>query len=233
MNDILNDTKALKTTITAALAQSRAVREIDVFALLNPEMAANPIMKGKREPRVPAAVLIPIIDRADEPMVVLNRRTKNMPTHARQIAFPGGKVQANDENRIATALREAEEENGIIADNVDVLGRLGDHLGGYNFAVSPIVGIIDPQTDYIRCEREVDEIFEVPLSFVLNMDNHIIQQKEDRGVTFNMPAMPYKEYQTWGLTAAMLRSFAEVIAVQNNTPHLAIDDIYQATLKEG
>ena len=160
-----------------------------------------------------AAVLVPIIDHDTGPTVLLTVRSSDMPSHAGQISFPGGKVEEGDENRIATALREAEEEVGIDPALVEIVGDMGVHFGGKGFAVTPVVGIVHPDAAYAPCPREVAEIFEVPLAFLLDPTNHTIEQKQARGVTYNMFVVQYQDYHIWGLTAGVINSLALMMGV--------------------
>lgn len=112
-------------------------------------------------------------------------------------------------------MREAEEEVAIPRDRVDVIGSLGVHNGGLGFSVTPVIGMVQPDVALSACPREVAEIFEVPLSFVANLDNHITEERDHKGVKYNMFAAPFGRFHIWGLTAGILRSFASTL--QNST----------------
>lgn len=152
----------------------------------------------------PAAVLVPIIDHPGEMTVLLTRRPDHMNKHAGQVAFPGGRVDPSDLHPVAAALREAEEEVGLSSHHVEIVGRLDDYHTGTGFQITPIVGIVTPGFVLKACDREVAEIFEVPLSFLMNPENHQRKQTEFKGRMAQYYAMPYKEYNIWGATAGML-----------------------------
>ena len=185
-----------------------------IFEEINPHLEFSPIMDARPRSYRDAAVLVPIIDHATGPTLLLTVRSSDMPSHAGQISFPGGKVEEQDENRIATALREAEEEVGIDPSYVEIVGDMGVHFGGKGFAVTPVVGIIHPDANYEPCPREVAEIFEVPLSYLLQADNHTIEVREAKGTKYNMFAVPYQDYHIWGLTAGVINSLVQMMGVQ-------------------
>lgn len=201
-----------RARIEANLKRGSSQRIRALFAEINPHLVGDASFESRwTEKRKEAAVLIPIIPRADGPKVVMTVRSHDMPSHAGQISFPGGKVHPEDENRVATALREAHEEVNIEPSAVDVIGCLGVHQGGLGFSVTPVVGVVDPRVDIRPCPREVAEVFEAPLGFVANLENHITEQREHKGVQYNMFATPYEQYHIWGLTAGILRTLAEIL----------------------
>lgn len=203
---------ALRARIAGNLHRASAQSIRDTFRELNPHLAADKLFERRwTEERKDAAVLVPIIPRAGGATVLFTVRSTDMPSHAGQISFPGGKAEDGDTDREATALREAHEEVNIAPDAVDIVGRLGVQHGGYGFSVTPVVGIVDPAADIRPCPREVDEVFEAPLAFFANFENHITEERTHNGVAYNMFAAPYDRFHIWGLTAAILRNFAEVL----------------------
>lgn len=164
---------------------------------LNPDMLT-------RRPLTPAAVLVPIINRGPVMTVLLTRRTDTLPDHAGQISFPGGRIEADDASAEAAALRETEEEVGLDRRHVDVLGRLDDYVTGTGFAVTPVVGMIEPPFDLTPQADEVAEAFEVPLAFLLDPANHQRHERIINGRDRHFYAMPYHDYFIWGATAGML-----------------------------
>ncbi|MEM9262842.1 MAG: CoA pyrophosphatase [Pseudomonadota bacterium] len=202
----------VKSLISKNLQRTSSKRIRSLFSEINPGLVGDKLFESRwSDKRKDAAVLIPIIARQKEPTVLLTVRSSDMPSHAGQISFPGGRVQPEDQNRVDTALRETEEEVGIPRQSVDVVGELGLHEGGLGFSVTPVVGIIDPYVSLTLCEREVAEAFEVPLGFVADLNNHVTERRTHKGVDYNMFAAPYKEYHIWGLTAGILRTFAETL----------------------
>lgn len=188
----------------------RQVRSL--FSEINPHLVGDKFFESRwSDIRKDAAVLIPVMNRPDGPTLLMTVRSSDMPSHAGQISFPGGKVQAEDENRTATALREANEEVNIPPEMVSVVGELGIHKGGLGFSVTPVIGFVDQEAPIKPCPREVAEIFEVPVSFFANLDNHIIEEREHKGTKYNMFAVPFGNYHIWGLTAGILRTLAEVL----------------------
>jgi 8-oxo-dGTP pyrophosphatase MutT (NUDIX family) len=198
-------------------ADARRVRAL--FTEINPHLAADARFENRwTTKRQDAAVLIPIVDRADGPTVLLTVRSSDLASHAGQISFPGGRVDPGDADRVATALREAEEEVGIPRAAVDVVGALGVHHGGLGFAVTPIVGVV-AATAPIRPEpREVAEVFEAPLDWCADLRNHTTEEREHQGVKYRMFAAPYGRFHIWGLTAGILRSLAETLQPDGGGP---------------
>jgi 8-oxo-dGTP pyrophosphatase MutT (NUDIX family) len=201
-----------RAQIEANLNRASAQRVRALFSEINPHLVGDKLFEGRwSDIRKDAAVLVPIIPRVQGYTVLLTVRSSDMPSHAGQISFPGGKTHPEDRDSTATALREAHEEVNILPSAVDVIGALGVHKGGLGFSVTPIVGLVDPQTDFQPCPREVAEIFEVPLSFVADLGNHVTEQREHKGVRYNMFAAPYDRFHIWGLTAGILRTLAETL----------------------
>ncbi|MEM8773104.1 MAG: CoA pyrophosphatase [Pseudomonadota bacterium] len=207
-----DDIAELRNRIERNLGRASAKRLRALFSEINPHLVGDKMFESRwSDIRKNAAVLVPIIPRKTGPTVLLTVRSSDMPSHAGQISFPGGKVEPGDETRTHTALREAHEEVNILPGEVDVIGNLGVHEGGLGFSVTPVVGIVDPEADIRPCPREVQEVFEAPLSFVFDLSNHITEQREHKGVRYNMFAAPYGDYHIWGLTAGILRTLAETL----------------------
>ncbi|MFN0023389.1 MAG: CoA pyrophosphatase [Parvularculaceae bacterium] len=201
-----------RETISANLERVSAQRVRALFTEINPHLAEDLRFENRwTTKRQDAAVLVPIIDRADGPTVLLTVRSSQLASHAGQISFPGGRVDDGDADRIATALREAHEEVGIPPAAVDVLGALGVHHGGLGFAVTPVVGIVDARAPIAANPHEVAEIFEAPLAWFADLANHTTEEREHQGVAYRMFAAPYGGFHIWGLTAGILRSLAETL----------------------
>ena len=200
--------------LVTAMKHQEAMRERQLFAELNPGLAHSPIMKQAPTNPKPAAVLIPIIDRREGPSVLFTLRTPDMPSHPGQISFPGGGIKPPDDGPVTTALRETQEEVGIPSGAVEVVGQFGVHFGGLGYAVTPVVGIIHPDQSFDPCPREVAEIFEVPLEFLLDPTNHIVEDRTYKGVDYKMFAVPYQNWRIWGLTAGIIHTLTNVMAAK-------------------
>ncbi len=164
---------------------------------------------------MPASVLIPIVMR-EQPTVLLTERTIHLSTHSGQIAFPGGKVDEDDVDASATALREASEEIGLDSAFVQILGVLPRYVTGSAFVITPVVALLEPGFVLTPNAHEVADIFEVPLEFLMNPAHHRRHAFEWQGVRREWFSMPYQDNLTqrfiWGATAGMLRNFYRMLS---------------------
>jgi 8-oxo-dGTP pyrophosphatase MutT (NUDIX family) len=161
----------------------------------------------------PASVLVGVVDHP-EPTVLLTLRTAALPSHAGQIAFPGGKIEPSDATPLAAALREAHEEVGLERALVDPIGYLDLYLTFSGFRVLPTVARIDPAFKATLNPTEVQDVFEVPLAFLMDVQNHALHSRNDpraEGVVRRYYAMPFGERYIWGVTAGILRNLYERI----------------------
>lgn len=156
-----------------------------------------------------AAVLVPVIDRDGEASVLLTLRAAGLPSHAGQIAFPGGKVAEGDADTVATALREAEEEIGLQAGLVQPVARLDPYHTNSGFRVIPILSVVSPSFTLVLDEREVSDAFEVPLRFLMTAANHQRRSLTWQGQERQFYAMPFENRYIWGATAGILRMMYE------------------------
>jgi 8-oxo-dGTP pyrophosphatase MutT (NUDIX family) len=156
-----------------------------------------------------AAVLVPIIHREPEATILLTRRTEGLSNHAGQIAFPGGRIDPEDEDAVAAALREAEEEVGLSRDYVETLCLAPEYFTASGFRVAPVIAIVKPGFTLVPNPAEVDSVFEVPLSFLMDPANHRRNSRVWQGVTRYFFEMPYQERYIWGITAGILRILYE------------------------
>jgi 8-oxo-dGTP pyrophosphatase MutT (NUDIX family) len=208
-----------------------------------PEVKREPSL-GQRAPQA-AAVLVPIVMRGEqgnEPHLLLTQRTQHLSSHAGQIAFPGGKVDPNDQSVEHAALREAEEEVGLTSEHVEVLGQLPSYITGTSFHITPVVALVSPNHTLQTNAYEVEFAFEVPLSFLMDPANHRLHQWENNGVQRQWYSMPYRpattklshgsngsngsndsnaanpetEYFIWGATAGMIRNFYRFLLASNS-----------------
>ena len=166
----------------------------------------------------PAAVLVPLVRRQDGLTVLLTRRTDHLNDHAGQVSFPGGRTDPGDADSIATALREAHEEVGIAADEVEVIGVLPAYTTVTAYEVTPVVGLLDPPRALQVDPFEVAEVFEVPLAFLMDPAHHRRHAVELDGLSRQFISMPWGQdrrgepYFVWGATAAMLRNLYRFLA---------------------
>lgn len=176
-----------------------------------PEIRTDDRWRALDVPIRPAAVLLPLLARGAQLNVLLTRRTAHLYDHAGQISFPGGRVDVGDRDPAHTALREAEEETGLPADAIDVLGMLPEYVTATGYAVTPVVGLIERPFDLKLDTFEVAEAFEVPLAFLMDPAHHERRRIVFDGIARTFYAMPWiaqqRRYFIWGATAAMLRNF--------------------------
>lgn len=153
------------------------------------------------------------MERAPFPsQVVLTVRSENLRSHAGQISLPGGSREAGDRDPAATALREAEEEIGLSPEQVEVIGRLGPMDLPSGFRVTPVVGLIPPGLEFTPCPREVADIFQPPLTLILDPQAYIRGSYLHTGKKRSTLELPWKNYRIWGATAAILHRLAALCA---------------------
>ena len=174
---------------------------------LNPDVDLPPNRKLR-----PAGVLMAVIPDPLEPRLVLTKRSSALKHHPGQIAFPGGKVDPDDDGPVAAALREASEEIGLPRSHVEVLGQLAPHETVTGFEVTPLLGMIDRPTAFIAEAGEVAEVFEVPLRHCLDRSLYSVQSRRWRGQSRAYFTVPWGPYYIWGATARILRGLAERMA---------------------
>jgi 8-oxo-dGTP pyrophosphatase MutT (NUDIX family) len=158
-----------------------------------------------------AAVLIPLVARADGVTVLLTQRTPHLAAHAGQISFPGGRLEPQDRDARAAALRETEEEIGLPHDHIELLGEMEEYGTITGFRVTPIVGVVTPPFSLTPDPFEVADVFEVPLAFILDPVNrrHAVEKRD--GFERDIYEIAYGTYRIWGFTARLLVRLVEVI----------------------
>lgn len=175
----------------------------------------------RREPRftdrspAQAAVLLPLVQR-ERPTLLLTQRTAHLSTHSGQVAFPGGKVDADDADAVAAALRETEEEIGLPRSHVEVIGTLPTYVTGTAFVITPVVALVRPGFRLHPNPDEVQDAFEVPLDWLMNPAHHRRHAFDWDGTRREWYSMPYddggRERFIWGATAGMLRNFYRLLS---------------------
>jgi 8-oxo-dGTP pyrophosphatase MutT (NUDIX family) len=168
--------------------------------------------------RVPAAVLVPLVERRSGLTVLLTQRAETLKDHAGQISFPGGRIEPEDEDAWHAALREAHEEIGLLPAFVEFAGYLPDHLVISGFRVTPVVGFVNPDYQLRIAAAEVHDVFEVPLDFILNAANHRSRRRQLGAVTFEVHDIPYGERNIWGATAGMLMTLRRMLQARDEPP---------------
>ncbi|MGH8414917.1 MAG: CoA pyrophosphatase [Gammaproteobacteria bacterium] len=160
-----------------------------------------------KQPWKPAAVLVPVVLRRPDPTILLTRRTEGLIDHAGQVSFPGGSRDGLDVDPVQTALRETEEETGLQRHLVETVGFLDGYLTITGYAVTPVVGLVQPDFHLQPGALEVAEVFEVPLAFLRDPANRQIRHRLLAGHELGYYLFEYQHHSIWGATAAMLVNF--------------------------
>jgi 8-oxo-dGTP pyrophosphatase MutT (NUDIX family) len=208
MSILVPSAAEIRATLAGAVP---GVRRSAVLGRVRGDHDGNPDMPRADKLR-PAAVLVPLVERPEGLCVLLTQRTAHLHDHAGQISFPGGRLEPDDPDAIAAALRETEEEIGLARRHVDVIGRLDTYQTRTAYEVTPVVGLVTPPFDLKPDPFEVADIFEVPLSFVLDPKNRERRSREFQGTQRHFWVLPYPDRFIWGATAGMLVNLAEVLA---------------------
>jgi 8-oxo-dGTP pyrophosphatase MutT (NUDIX family) len=168
--------------------------------------------------RVPAAVLVPLVERASGLTVLLTQRAETLKDHAGQISFPGGRIEPDDPDAWAAALREAYEEIGLLPELVEFAGYLPDHYVITGFRVTPAVGFVNPEYELRIAAAEVHDVFEVPLDFILDAANHKSRRRRLAGLDIDVHDIPYGNRNIWGATAGMLMTLRRMLLARGAEP---------------
>lgn len=159
-----------------------------------------------------AAVLVPLIEREHGTTMLFTRRTEHLKDHPGQICFPGGGVEQVDTNPAATAVRETSEELGIDPDLIELVGSMSPLVTGTGFSITPVVGFLSNKSVWAPHHHEVEEVFEIPLNFLVDERNHAMMNHEHQGQFYRLWSMPYEDKFVWGATAQIIRTMYESIA---------------------
>jgi 8-oxo-dGTP pyrophosphatase MutT (NUDIX family) len=155
-----------------------------------------------------AAVLVGVVDRPSGPAIILTQRTAHLSNHPGQIAFPGGRID-DGETALQAALRETEEETGVAREFVECLGYLDGYLTVTGYVVAPVVAVVREGFELSPHAHEVDDVFEVPLSFLMDRKNLQLNSREFRGVQRHYFVYPFQNRYIWGATAGMLKNLCD------------------------
>ena len=177
-----------------------------------PEFAVYGDDGARPEGNTDAAVLVPVVARPEGLTVLFTQRTIHLKSHSGQVSFPGGRVEPGDASAEFTALREAEEEIGLGPQRVEILARLPDYHTRTGYRVTPVIGLVTPPLELVPDPREVEEIFEVPLAFLLDERNQQRRTREFRGQTVGFYVFKYQDRTIWGATAGMLVNLYRMLA---------------------
>jgi len=198
--------KRLNLNVPPELADLEATVRIRGDLDLDPVMWEKAGVKATK----PAAVLVPVVAKS-EPVVLLTQRTPDLRSHSGQVAFPGGKIDPEDESPKAAALREATEEIGLDGKFVEPIGYLDLYLTFSGFRILPLVARVDPGYRLTLNPGEVADAFEVPLEFLMTPGNHQRLKRDWKGIERQYYAMPFGDRYIWGVTAGILRNLYERI----------------------
>lgn len=208
------DSLYTKTHIRDALDPAPSTPEEDMHWLAgaSPEVVAS-VRATLTTRRTPAAVLVPLVERPAGMTVLLTQRATTLKDHAGQISFPGGRMEESDASMIETAQRETEEEIGLAREHIEILGRMPDYLTGTGYKMAPVVGLVTPPFELKPDPREVAEVFEVPLAFLMDGVNHQrrVIELPKQSVSRTFYAIQYQHYFIWGATAAILRNLFHLL----------------------
>lgn len=187
---------------------------VDDYRALSPEW---PPEKPINSPPIAAAVLIPIVRRPEGDAILYTQRARDLRSHSGQIAFPGGKIDPEDIDAAAAAVREAAEEVAMIPEEVDILGFLPPMFTGTNYFITPVVAEVNPSADFVPNPFEVDSIFEVPLALLARDETYgkmHLQRGEKEHTTWKID---FEGRVIWGITAILTRRFRDMTLVEEES----------------
>jgi 8-oxo-dGTP pyrophosphatase MutT (NUDIX family) len=181
------------------------------FRAAPPAAVIDALRASQSEAPRAASVLVPMFERGGTPCLLLTVRASHMRTHAGQISFPGGRLEAQDCDAAAAALRETQEEIGVAAAHIEALGFLSDHIVRTGYRISPLVAWLLPGFT-LRPERtEVAEILELPLSYALDAGRYEVQRRTLAGIECELLDLPFGRHRIWGATAGILLNLRELM----------------------
>ena len=202
----------LRTRILRRFEGTRPHADIADWRVLGADTQRNLRIQKHAPPEpVPAAVLVPLIDRPEGLTVLLTQRATHLARHSGQVSFPGGRVDPGDADVASTALREAREEIGLDPARVRVFGYLPDHIVITGFRVTPVLSLVTPPVSLELNPAEVAGVFEVPVSYVFDTNNHQARLRRVGDEELLLYDIPWEGQNIWGATAGMLLSFVRLV----------------------
>jgi len=213
LNKPLGGEPPAETTYQRVLRFFGSPLSSDPGSIAHPDHSVDRMARQRIAELRSASVLIPITreQRGMQSEIVLTVRAAHLKSHAGQISLPGGTTEEEDHDAVATALRESEEEIGLKADQVEVIGKLGDMALPSGFHITPIVGLIEPGIEYVACPDEVAEIFHAPLALVLDPGAYSRATVAYADSNRTILELQHERYRIWGATAAILYDLATQI----------------------
>ncbi|MFL2761236.1 MAG: NUDIX hydrolase [Gammaproteobacteria bacterium] len=169
---------------------------------------------GSLEDHPQAAVLIICYEAEGELFIVMTERSKNLPSHPGEVAYPGGKKEKNDSSLIETALREASEEIDLDQNKIEIIGEIDTLKSRFGLSVTPFIAIAEEKLNLKANASEVEEIFHIPLSFFKNKPNISEKITNFKGETFKTPVFNFEKYKIWGLTLAFTINFLDLLDIK-------------------
>jgi 8-oxo-dGTP pyrophosphatase MutT (NUDIX family) len=176
------------------------------------------VMEVLDRPPIPAAVLVPVI-LGSPPAILLTKRNAHLNKHGGQVSFPGGRIDTDDRDAEAAALRESEEEIALDPSRVEIIGRMADYLTGTGYRITPVLGLLPPGLALRPAPDEVEALFEFPIDTLLDPEAPKRQRHHVRGVWREYWVWPHPEHYIWGATAAILVHLAQKLRALE--PHAA------------
>lgn len=191
-----------KSRLIAAVSPlEQGVRPLQVIGF-------KPPGEDEYRPGRTAAVLVPIVDQ-DEPELVLTLRSRSLAHHPGQVSFPGGSVEHVDGTAVETAMRETREEIGVAESSIRPIGFLDRYDTISDYRVLPVVGLLEQGLEWVPDRTEVDEVFTVPLAYIVDESRYRSTEREYQGVTHTLWSLTWGGYVIWGVTAAIIRNLVE------------------------